>query len=469
MNTYERYMSRQVPSPQLHQVLMELGTAPRAVPRRSRRGWYALAACCVLALALWRLVPSLGLARYPGPAGSAGPGVTGAQSAPEQEELTKDYLVMPPEIDYQERTLETDLAASIALPDGNYNVALTQADIRSIFVPQEQADGAPAKGEERDWTQALGWEDYVLTGRATYDGEGQLFWLHIWGEHPCGASFTLTLSPDRLPPACLLEPGRGTSEVGGVAVTAWAQSYDQDGDEAVEHVCGSEFLAGDVGVRFENTDSPFGSEYGGQTDLAAGGARMLNALLVGYALEGEGLCLDGLRTNGDIPAWEERELPSLQAALEEAAFAPYLPQSAPAGYGDFYGRRSYQEGNYDLLWVRWSRGYDDVEVLVRFPEDGVLPETVDPEDRQEYDLSLYSIPWSESVPEEYRERVSFPVFRAEDLSLAVVEARGQEKDTGGLSFDFEVLFPSGVTVEYRCDGLTAQAVWAMVRAAVENF
>ena len=108
-------------------------------------------------------------------------------------------------------------------------------------------------------------------------------------------------------------------------------------------------------------------------------------------------------------------------------------------------------------------------VLVRFPEDGVLPETVDPEDRQEYDLSLYSIPWSESVPEEYRERVSFPVFRAEDLSLAVVEARGQEKDTGGLSFDFGVLFPSGVTVEYRCDGLTAQAVWAMVRAAVENF
>ena len=66
------------------------------------------------------------------------------------------------------------------------------------------------------------------------------------------------------------------------------------------------------------------------------------------------------------------------------------------------------------------------------------------------------------LPEEYRDTVNMPAFRAEDMSLAVVEARGHEKDTGGLTFSFGVLHQSGVLVEYRCDGLTAQAVWELV-------
>ena len=65
------------------------------------------------------------------------------------------------------------------------------------------------------------------------------------------------------------------------------------------------------------------------------------------------------------------------------------------------------------------------------------------------------------MPEEYRDTVSMPAFRAEDLSLAVVEARGREHDTGGMTYSFAVLHPSGALVEYRCDGLTAEQVWAL--------
>ena len=81
---------------------------------------------------------------------------------------------------------------------------------------------------------------------------------------------------------------------------------------------------------------------------------------------------------------------------------------------------------------------------------------------EQYDLRLYPIPWCDSVPEEYRDTVNMPTFRAEDMSLAVVEARGHEKDTGGLTFSVGVLHQNGVLVEYRCDGLTAQAVWELV-------
>ena len=114
-----------------------------------------------------------------------------------------------------------------------------------------------------------------------------------------------------------------------------------------------------------------------------------------------------------------------------------------------------------MLFVRWSRGYDDVEVCVY--RDGYRSYNLVSPDRPEtYDLRLYEIPWCDSVPEEYRETVNCPAFRAEDVSLAVVEARGIEKDTGGLNFDFDVLHPDGTVVSYRCDGMTARQVWELV-------
>ncbi len=87
---------------------------------------------------------------------------------------------------------------------------------------------------------------------------------------------------------------------------------------------------------------------------------------------------------------------------------------------------------------------------------------MDPARPETYDLSLYPIPWCDSVPEEHRETVNDPTFRAEDMSLAVVEARGREHDTGGMTYSFNVLHPDGTLVSYRCDGMTAQQVWEMV-------
>ena len=87
---------------------------------------------------------------------------------------------------------------------------------------------------------------------------------------------------------------------------------------------------------------------------------------------------------------------------------------------------------------------------------------VDPDNPASYDLRLYEIPWCDSVPKEHRETVDRPAFRVEDMSLSIVEARGHVHDTGGLTFDFDVLHPDGTVVSYRCDGLTAAQVWAMV-------
>ena len=190
-------------------------------------------------------------------------------------------------------------------------------------------------------------------------------------------------------------------------------------------------------------------------------AAWYSALLVGQTLSG-GVYLGHLLTNEDIPAWRTAEFSSLEEARQETAFAPYLPTEDLPGYGEFSGYLTYQEGNHNQLFVHWFRGYDQVSLSISLPEYIQDIPTVDVTRPEQYDLRLYPIPWCDSVPEEYRDTVSMPTFRAEDMSLAVVESRGHEKDTGGLTFSFGVLHQSGVLVEYRCDGLTAQAVWELV-------
>lgn len=468
MKYYKEYMDRQHISPEGHQKLLELArTAPPAAERRPSRPWIkygALAACCalVLGLGVWRLAPPSGQsggrvegdALYPGIQDEYGPGATtpnGGQTA----------LPHVPFINYQDITQAPAADFSYALSEGSFGRDLSRAEILGVF--GTEGDALP---------EALFWEGYDLSGRALYDGDGSLLWLAVYGEHPQGATFTLELRPGALPLTCVVEVGQvlEASDVNGVAVTGWSKTYDWNGDGATDYICGSEFMVGDVGVRFESAGSPFDGQAGGAQEQLSALARQFNALFVRQALaEDGGLHLEHLLINENIPAWRAEEFSSLAQARGEADFAPYLPTENIPGYGEFYGRLSWREGEKNLLFVRWSRGYDDVEVSVRLPEGEAVYETVDVTDPAAYDLRLYDIPWSETVPEEYWDTVvNMPTFRAEDMSLSVVEARGTEKDTGGMGYHFQVLHGNGTLVEYRCGGLTAAQVWELVEGALGN-
>ena len=471
MKYYERYMDRQEISQKVHGRLLDLSPGPRR--RRSGRwaGSVALAACCVLVLGLgiWGLTvpdPDGQIATdavVPGIKDTYGPGETApgddsfTVEGPDGEVL--DFFALP-YIAYPELEGETLTdAALLALPEGYFEVELGLEDIQTIFWGPE---GKPADAQG-DLPWSLDWGGYALSGRACYDGEGVLLWLYVFGRHSDGPSFTLELRPGALPPACLVEPDRTTTDVWGVEVTGWGRTYDRDGDGVEDSICGSEFMAGEVGVRFETVvPANAAGDPGGAT-------RLFNTLLVRQALAQDGgLSLEALMTAEEVPAWRMEAFYSLEEARTEAAFAPYLPQTAPAGYGEFYGSLEYQEGNYNLLWVRWSRGYHDVEVTVRLPEgeETTYYQLVDPDAPETYDKRLYSIPWSDSVPEEYRETVDHPLFRAKDMSRELVEARAHLKAEQGepdaTVIDFAVLHPDGTVVEYDCEGLTVDQVWEMV-------
>ena len=484
MKYYDSYMERQEVTPELHEKLLKLEAGKRSARPWMRYGALAACAALIIGAGVWRLAPRP--QTPPAPNQSAGqfaadytplPGETDVVDPDDSFVVSdsgmKGKLAFPmiPAIDYQDRTESSDMALSRAYAPGTFTVDLTKEDIQTIFWgPEGKPEASHPKTEQGDLPWMLFWDGYTLRGRAWYDGQGQLTELTLWGEKG-RASFELELCPGHLPFTCCVDMNRGDeiSEFRGVQVAGWSQVYDRDGDGQTDYICGSEFMTkNNIGVRFVNQNSLMQAEYGEGENMDLGGSETFNSLFIRQALtEDGGLCLDHLMINENIPAWREESFDTLAQARQEADFAPYLPTREPEGYSaytgnkEFYGRLSYQEGTQNMLFVRWSRGYDNVEVCVY--RDGYYPyHIVDPDEPESYDLRLYSIPWCDSVPEEYRETVNDPAFRAEDMSLEIVEARGREHDTSGMTYSFDVLHPDGTLVSYRCDGLTAEQVWEMV-------
>lgn len=479
MKQYKSYMDRQEISPAVHENLLNLEAG-----KKSARPWMkygALAACAalIIGVGVWKLAPAP--ATTPNPPQSSGQFAAGYTPLPGEKDMVEsdDLFVvsspagggklafpMIPDINYQDITDQSQLSsdASRAYLPGSFMTNLKKEDIQTIFWgPEGKPQADHLKTEQGDLPWMLFWDGYTLQGRALYDGQGQLMELWLWGEQD-RASFELELCPGALPFTCCIDVNRGDiiSEFNGVSVAGWSQVYDRDGDGQDDYICGSEFMTkNDIGVRFVNRNSLMRVEYEQDGSMDLGGAQTFNALFVRQALTDGGLYLDHLAENENIPAWREESFSTLAQARQEADFAPYLPTAEPKGYNEFYGRLSYQEGRSNDLFVRWSRGYDNVEVCIY--RDGYYSyNLVSPDQPETYDLSLYPIPWCDSVPEKYRETVDRPAFKAEDMSLAIAEARGREHDTGGMTYSFDVLHPDGTVVSYRCDGLTAAQVWAMV-------
>jgi len=451
MKYYISYFDSQAISGQAHARLLEL---PEQRPARRAvlpaAPLTALALCAALAV-LVGTGGFLASRRSTLPSQTPLPVPPSATQAPDASALPG----IPP-LPFEDLTGEPQLDASIVLPDGAFRVPLEEPDIFHLL----------RAGEDGLAPLLAPLQEYTITGEALYDGQGGLWQLTIRGDRG-ESSFTLAASPGRIPPTCLVDPDVSTSRLNGVPVYSTFRSMDIDGVK--EYTCSSQFMAGDVGIRFTNTGAAFSSGYNGNIDRALGGAQLLNAMFVRQMLceEGGGLNLDRLLRNDEIPVWEELELETYANALAQDRFSPYLPEREPNFGNEFHGRMSYQEGVRDTLWVRWTTGYDNVEISIHLPEgeeDG-LSAPVDIQVPESYDWRLYDIPICDNVPEEYQMEFYKPVFRAEDMSLETVKARQVAHDTGGFSYRFYVLHENGVRVGYECSGVSAQFVWELVSSS----
>lgn len=491
MNEYQRFMTRQTMSEAGMARLLELEHTHKGKGKGAPvMKFAALAACAALIIGVWSYVVPAG---GPGPVAEATPTLAvsavptpgtstdGDQAAADFHGFTavgpsngaKLMFPMIYGVDYADVTDAPQVAASLVLPEGSFLVDLTKEDIQRLFWGPE---GKPAvehfKMDSGDFPiMLMNWAGYTVTGGATYDGNGDLWELYVQGVKG-EDSFTLRAAPGRIPPTCIVEDGAAVTDVNGVAVSGWHRSYDWDGDGVIEHICTSEFLANGVGFRFENVGSG-GLKAGTDEADDLGGAKVFNAMVVTQLCHTDGFYLDQFARNEDIPAWAEENFETLAQAKsygEYPRFAPYLPVEGPEGYGEFHGRHSYQEGERDTLWLRWSKGYDDVEVKVYLPEGGsddwLMDDLVEVDVPESYDWRLYDGAICDVVPEEYQDSFYKPVFRASDMSLEVIRARMTGHDTGGESCRFYVLHESGAVVGYDCSGVSAQYVWSLVEATL---
>lgn len=96
-----------------------------------------------------------------------------------------------------------------------------------------------------------------------------------------------------------------------------------------------------------------------------------------------------------------------------------------------------------------------------------IPVPVDPSQPETYDLRLYPQPYTDSVPEELAAQVNDPLFRVEDITLSLVEARVFDPNEGSqYRGNFRILFSDGVVATLNVTGVSAEEIYEIIEQMV---
>ena len=126
---------------------------------------------------------------------------------------------------------------------------------------------------------------------------------------------------------------------------------------------------------------------------------------------------------GSTPLDERVELSESQARSVEG-LGTYIPAKLPAGYTWESAKAvaNDETGAYESIFLCWTKGMDSIMITVSVVDaESII--LADIAKKETYDVSLYDIPYAETVPEEYRQSFEDPIFAAEELSLELVQSR----------------------------------------------
>ncbi|SBV92195.1 conserved hypothetical protein [uncultured Eubacteriales bacterium] len=418
MNAYRSYMDRAELSAEGHKKLMRALERPPARRGSHAARWGLAAACLALAcLAGWGFAQGR-IGRWSGVTPPPVAGVTPTPTAAPtvQPSAGDPYVLSISGGDVELPGLRrvrygggSEMAASIAFPDGWFEEVLTREELLYLL-------GGP--GAERA-PAALLWGDYDVTGKAIYDGEGNLWRTVLTGVSRTDGrnSFTLTARPGAIPEDCLVDPKQASTEINGIQVYGSNRGrYGWDDSGAMGYIYKITLLAGEAGLRLE----VYNMDEGRARELANAGANW-------FATAEQALWLDQT-VPGEIPEWRSEELTLTEARTEE--LGRYLPESVPAGYSFEWAWRELGQGR-DWLSARWNRGLREIEVTVT--REGYSTED--------------------------------PIPRG-DLTAEAVLARLEyvDSDAGdapGWRGRFAVRYPDGVTAEYAVKGLSEEQAAAL--------
>lgn len=191
------------------------------------------------------------------------------------------------------------------------------------------------------------------------------------------------------------------------------------------------------------------------------------SVVIGLVLSTTSPDLGRLQFHPEQHVFQERELTTKEARTDPD-FGAYYPASKPEGLVcESVSRLQNSDYGIDSLTAFWNGGYDYLTWSIRPINEYDARRIVSPGERERYDLSFYSVPLAESVPEQYRETVYDPVFRSGELTEEMVRSRcvsaeeiGEGREAPWISFD--VLFDEGVIVEITAKGVDPAWIWAQL-------
>ena len=169
---------------------------------------------------------------------------------------------------------------------------------------------------------------------------------------------------------------------------------------------------------------------------------------------------------GSIAPDDRVELSEEEAYAVEVLGA-YIPSNIPKGYTweSALASVNAKTGDYESIFLCWTKGMDSIMITVSKADAENLVVT-DIAHKEAYDVSLYDIPYAETVPEEYRVCFDNPIFMQKDMSLDLVQSRmkvvADAGDTGTPRGNFSIIYPEGILLDFNGDG-TAEEIWEMLR------
>jgi len=164
-----------------------------------------------------------------------------------------------------------------------------------------------------------------------------------------------------------------------------------------------------------------------------------------------------------IPELRDERL-TLGAARTDPDFGAYLPADLPPRY-NFESAQRFINQETNSLFAFWDTGgMDSISWHISRPTAHDRELIVSISEHEKYDVSLYPIPWADSVPNEIREYFHSPVFLAQDLTKDAIRARTSWADAdsgdtpGWRTSQFGVLYDN-VLVEVSMRGLSPEQIW----------
>ncbi len=158
------------------------------------------------------------------------------------------------------------------------------------------------------------------------------------------------------------------------------------------------------------------------------------------------------------------EIMTLEEALCSEPFGGYMLSAAPNGFTAETFRR-YQDEKVNYLFGLWTRGegfFDEISWRICYYDKSMENRLTSVDDTQNYDLSLYSIPFADSVPENLFEIVDHPVFSIDELTLEAVKRRAysvsERNDTDQIRLSFGVRY-GDIVVEVTAKGVSPEWIY----------